>query len=389
MTYKQSRRSFLSAGLALPVTGFAAKEVGGSPILSRELQGSSEVPLKFRKLGKTGLEVTTVGFGCMITSDPSVIERAADIGINYFDTARGYQRGNNERMVGAALKSKRKELVLSTKSGAKEAADLQDELETSLTELGTDYVDIWYMHGQSSIDELTDGHIEVIEKAKKEGKVRFAGVSTHSGQKTLIPDLAKNPHIDIILTAYNFTMDTEMKAAVATAAAAGKGIVAMKVMAGGFRKAKPGDPLFDKFKQEGAMLAALKWVIDDESVDTTIPSITDMAQLEENLTAMSTDFSEKDRQILARHLDFIQPIYCRMCGSCSGVCPKGVPADAVLRYLSYVEGYGQFELARENFRSLAPQVQAVRCTDCSGCAIKCPNGVQVPQRLARAQELFA
>ena len=74
----------------------------------------------YRTLGKTGLKVTSVGFGCMITSDPSVIERAADVGITYFDSARGYQGGNNERMVGAALKGRRKNLVLSTKTQSKD-----------------------------------------------------------------------------------------------------------------------------------------------------------------------------------------------------------------------------------------------------------------------------
>ena len=85
----------------------------------------------------------------MITSDPSVIARAADIGINYFDTARGYQHGNNERMVGAALKGK------AEASGAVDQSRAQPirkqrckELDTSLHELGTDYVDIWYLHGK-------------------------------------------------------------------------------------------------------------------------------------------------------------------------------------------------------------------------------------------------
>ena len=68
--------------------------------------------MPFRTLGKTGLRVSVLGFGCMTTSDPSVIEQAADAGINYFDTARGYQGGNNERMVGGALKSRRNKIVL-------------------------------------------------------------------------------------------------------------------------------------------------------------------------------------------------------------------------------------------------------------------------------------
>ena len=85
----------------------------------------------------------------MITSDGSVIERAADMGVNYFDTARVYQSGNCERMVGAALKSRRKNIILSTKSLAQNQAGLLADLDTSLRELQTDYVDIWYLHSKS------------------------------------------------------------------------------------------------------------------------------------------------------------------------------------------------------------------------------------------------
>jgi aryl-alcohol dehydrogenase-like predicted oxidoreductase len=116
---------------------------------SAETAGSA-VKLDYKVLGRTGLKVTTVGFGCMITSDGSVIERAADAGINYFDTARGYSHGNNERMVGAALGAKRKQVVLSTKTHAPDKAGMQQHLEQSLRELNTDYIDIWYLHGRSS-----------------------------------------------------------------------------------------------------------------------------------------------------------------------------------------------------------------------------------------------
>ena len=117
MPIKSSRREFLSAGLMLPVAGAASKiNFLDSPDKLTPPQPRKPAKLTYRTLGNTGLKVTSVGFGCMITSDPSVITRAADIGITYFDTARVYQHGNNERMVAAALGSKRKELVLSTKS---------------------------------------------------------------------------------------------------------------------------------------------------------------------------------------------------------------------------------------------------------------------------------
>ena len=381
-----SRRNFLLTGLAVPAAASAARQSQPAPSNRTTVVSSG---LRHRVLGKTGLKVTTVGFGCMITSDASVIERAADIGITYFDTARGYQSGNNERMVGAALKSKRKSLTLSSKShsGTKEAA-LAD-LDTSLRELGTDYLDIWYLHAKSRPDEITDELVDAQQTAKKAGKIRFAGVSTHSGQAELIPALTRNPNIDVILTAYNFSMGQTLDPVIAAAHQAGKGVVAMKVMAGGFRRVKPGEKLYDTLKKDGALLAALKWVLKSADVDTTIPSMTDMDQLEENLKAMSGGFTKSDEGLLARQLEYIAPLYCRMCGECDGKCAKGLPVAEMLRYLTYADGYGQFSLGRERFLELPAETAQVRCNLCPVCTVNCPHGVRVSERLTRAQELFA
>src|SRR5512135_2708032 len=113
-----SRRNFLSAGLVLPAAGLRTPAN-----LSLTHDGGQARPesvkLTYRMLGKTGLKVTSLAFGCMTTPEPSVIRRAADLVINHFDTARGYQNGNNERMVGAALRDVRQKVILSSKSPAK------------------------------------------------------------------------------------------------------------------------------------------------------------------------------------------------------------------------------------------------------------------------------
>ncbi len=385
-----SRRNFLAAGLTLPAAASASRlsTPGPAPAAVNNL-APQDGGLRFRTLGKTGLKVTRVAFGCMITSDASVIERAADMGINYFDTARGYQGGQNERMVGAALKSRRKNVVLSTKSGARSGQEALEQLETSLRELGTDWVDIWYLHAKSSASQLTDDLLGAVAKAKKDGKIRFAGVSTHSGQEEIIGAVVKNPLLDVVLVGYNFTNGPELAAAIASAAKANKGVVGMKVMAGGFRRTRPGSDVHTKLKREGAMVAALKWVLRDENVHTTIPSMTDMDQLDENFRAMASPFGATDEKLLAEQLRFIGPLYCRMCGGCEGACPRGVPVADVLRFLAYADGYGQFALGRQHFQELPPEVADVRCADCETCAVQCRNGVRVSERLMRAQELFA
>lgn len=379
MKTDSSRRSFLAAGLALPAVQPSARL-------------SSPPKLQYRTLGRTGLKVTTVGFGCMITSDPSVIERAVDLGINYFDTARLYGRGNNERMVGAALKSRRKSVFLSSKSKNRTRQGALEELNASLRELGTDYLDIWYLHDLGRAEELTDELLAAQQAAKKDGKIRFAGVTTHGGQAAVIPAAVKTGLIDVVLSGYNFAMTKDLDPVLEAAHQAGLGIVAMKVMAGGTRNAPyypTPAPLRDLLKRQGVMLAALKWAIRKPFIHTSVPSMVDTDQLDENIRAMSSPFTDADQSLLAAHLERIRPFYCRMCNQCDGTCPKGLPVADLLRFLMYAEGYGQFALGRERFLELPAEVRQVRCNLCPSCAVNCPNGVQVARRLSRAQELFA
>jgi aryl-alcohol dehydrogenase-like predicted oxidoreductase len=362
-----TRRDFLAAALASSAAAPSA--------------GAAAPALPYGTLGRTGLKVSRLGFGCMITSDPSVLQRAIDAGINYFDTARGYQRGNNERMVGAALKERRKDVILSTKTkgGSREAA-LAD-LDTSLKTLGTDYVDLWYLHARGSAADISDDLLEAQMRAKEAGKIRFTGITTHTNHKEVIPAAVSSEHIDVIVATYNFSMDRAAMEPLLTAAHKARvGIIAMKVMAGAFKK---------KEQEPNAPMAALKWVLQHPYIDVAIPSMTDADQLEENLRAAREPFSDADGKALAAQLDFIRPLYCRMCGACTGECPQGLPVADVLRYLAYADGYGQFDLAREEFLTLPAALQSVRCSDCETCAIQCPNGVQVARQLSRAQELFA
>jgi aryl-alcohol dehydrogenase-like predicted oxidoreductase len=392
MKANSSRRNFLAAGLGLPVAGLGALSPRPSVRSAQpvpKLLPEPEGEIRYRTLGRTGLKVSSVGFGCLVTSDPSVVEKAADVGINHFDTARGYQSGNNERMLGAGLKGKRKDVVVATKTHADSKQGALAQLETSLRELGTDFVDIWYLHAKSEPGQITDELIDAQQTAKKAGKVRFTGVSTHKGHAAVIPALIDNGQIDVLLTTYNFTMDKSMDSLVESAAKAGLGVVAMKVMAGGHRRAERNPKLRETVERDGALLAMLKWVLKNPGVHSTIPSMTDLDQLDENMKAMTESFTDADQKLLTAHLEHIGPLYCRMCGECEGTCPEGLPVADILRYLTYAEGYGQFALGREHFLGLPAEVTSVRCNLCPTCSVQCPFGVRVAERLSRAQELFA
>ncbi|HUB31509.1 MAG TPA: aldo/keto reductase [Bryobacteraceae bacterium] len=411
MNSESSRRNFLAAGLGLPAAALASSATTASPAPAQAEAPPAKPKLTWRTLGKTGLKVTSVSFGCMTTSDPTVIQHAADIGIVHFDTARAYQNGNNERMVGVALKGRRQQVILSSKTLGPTKQEALADLDTSLRELGTDYLDIWYLHAKLNPEEVKDDLLEAQRVAKQQGKIRFAGVSTHFNMDRMLPYLVKLGQTDVVLTTYNFAMQSveeasnanpsapksDMTAAIRQAREAGMGIVTMKALAGGVKRVAVGDRLYGadqreltrRLSQPGVPAAAIRWVLRNESVDTAIVCMADHDQLQENITAMAEPFSRQDERLLSEHLASIGSTYCRMCGSCNGVCDKGVPVPEVLRYLTYAEGYGQFPMAREKFLGLPEPVRAIRCTDCASCSIHCPNGVAVRERVALAQELFA
>ncbi len=385
MNSRASRRNFLAAGLALPATSLATPQKPQAPPAARPASNA----LAYRTLGKTGLKVTSVGFGCMVTSDASVISRAVDMGINYFDTARTYGSGNNERMVGSALKGIRDKVILSSKSHAMTAAEARANLDTSLRELGTDYLDIWYMHYRDEPAAIPDEIVPAWEDAKKQGKIRHIGISTHH-PNAIVDRVLQIGKFEVLLSTYNFAIGSNNDADYGCLEQAGIGLVAMKVTAPAVPiKGDFGFKPRDRAKVPGGALASLKWVLRNKRFGTTVPSMTDTDQLEENFRAMSEPFGAQDEKLLAAINEDIRPLYCRMCYQCVGQCPKGAAVPETIRYLSYADFYAQFALGREHFASLPEEARMVRCGECESCSVACPNGVHVAERLIRAQELFA
>lgn len=117
--------------------------------------------------------------------------------------------------------------------------------------------------------------------------------------------------------------------------------------------------------------------------------MTDNDQLLENFAVMGQPFTDADSKVLSAALQEIRPYFCSMCGQCDGQCPKGLPAHDLVRFAMYADGYGQFPLGRESFQRMSAEHQAIRCADCTSCAIRCPYGVHVAEQAMRAQELFA
>jgi aryl-alcohol dehydrogenase-like predicted oxidoreductase len=372
-----SRRSFLQAGLGLPAASLisASRPDAATP---------APAGVAYRSLGKTGLKVSSVGSGVGILPDPAVIARAIDLGINYFDTARGYGEGKSEQITGAALKGKRDKVVLATKTDARTKADVLKDMDASLKALGMDYVDIWHLHSRDTPDTITDEAVEACELLKKQGKARFIGVSAHD-INAVVDTILKIGKFDVVQTTYSYAIGAPFRsAAIARLHNAGIGVVAMKVIiaVAGFV------PREVKLPKEGP-LAAIKWVLLNPAISTTVPYVKNVAELEMNVRAMSEPYTAEDEKMLFVRNQEIRPYYCRMCYECKGQCPMGVPVAEELRYLAYSDFGGNLDQARQKFALLPKEIRDIRCRDCSECAIKCPNGVQVHGRLMRAQDLLA
>jgi aryl-alcohol dehydrogenase-like predicted oxidoreductase len=337
--------------------------------------------LEYRTLGRTGLRVTVIGMGVMNCSDSAVLHRAFDLGINFYDTADCYMWGHNEEMVGKVLQGKRDKVFIQTKVHPNEEKKMRASVERSLRRLRTDYIDVLVWHGHSHPEEVSDPNLyEFMMKMKKEGKAHFTGFSAHSRMASLLREAARSNYHDVALVSYNFTHSKDLKEAVALAAKSGIGIVAMKTLAGGYRKGK----------MEGLspQQAALKYVLMDQNVSAAVPGVTTIEQIEECAAVMGASFSKRNLKELKQYQSFLQGRICTMCGGCVGECPYGVSHTDLLRVVMYHDGYQNDGLAREVLGERGTLQNIQRCSECSSCSVICRRGLDIQAQVRLAQQIL-
>ncbi|MCX6570038.1 MAG: aldo/keto reductase [Candidatus Aminicenantes bacterium] len=406
MTEKKNelkRRAFLRQGLTgLAAVGAIPAAVKAAALGSTDTPGTgvaeaqSQAKPIVRTLGKTGLRIPVVSMGVMNADNPAVVQAALDSGIFMLDTANGYQRGRNEQMIGQVIKGRpRDSYMIATKvSGPGRDKSMQgldsasvqkaflDNFDISLGRLGLDHVEILYLHNNTTRESVQNPALmEALQKAKKAGKARFIGITTHANEPVVIRATIEAKVYDVILTAYNFRQDyrDEMRKAVAEATAAGIGIVAMKTQAGAY---------WDKErKQPINMRAALKWVLNDPNVTTAIPGFTTFDQLKEDLTVM-TDLNLTPAELKDLRLgEQVAGLYCQQCGQCVSGCPQGLPIPALMRSYMYAYGYRNLQAAHELVGTL--DVAENPCGSCASCSAVCAKGFDIADRVKDIARLRA
>jgi predicted aldo/keto reductase-like oxidoreductase len=384
-----SRRGFLRTGFA-----GAAGIVAVSPSIVSAAKSEKKDDIIYRTLGKTGMKIPVISFGVMRADNPNLCKAAYENGIKLFDTANGYQNGNNENMLGNLFKDyARSSFFLATKvapAGADKegkptdlttAEDFLARFNISLSRLKMDYVDILYVHGVRSPEMLVHKPvIAAITKLKKDGKIKFVGFSTHANEPVLINAAADLDIYDVILTAYNFkqTYADEMKSAIKKAGQAGIGIVAMKTMAGG--------GFLDKEKTLPInSTAALKWALSNPDITTAIPGMTDFDQLGLNLKILSdlslTDQERKDILIAGAE----RGLYCTGCLKCLNDCRLNLPVPDLMRAYMYAYGYSSPLMAQSLLKELGTNDNP--CKDCGSCKVDCTKRFDIRGKIADISRL--
>jgi predicted aldo/keto reductase-like oxidoreductase len=342
----------------------------------------------YRTLGKTGIKMPIVSMGVMRADNPNLVKAALDSGIEHLDTAHGYQNGKNEEMIGKVLKDySRDSYTIATKvpgdgmdrKTGKFTEETSPEafiekFNKSLERLQLDYVDILYLHGLSTREAvLFEPLLNAMKKLKQQEKIKHIGLSTHRNEPEVIRAAVESNVYEVVLTSYNFIKDnhTEIKNAIAEAANAGLGVVAMKTMSGGFFDREKTKPVNAK--------AALKWALQDENVHTSIPGYTTYEQLEESLSVMNNlKLSKKEKKDLIINKD-TGSLYCPGCMDCTRQCKMNLQIPDLMRAYMYAYGYSDLALAQDVINDMV--IPGNACDDCSDCSVKCRSGFNVPEKI--------
>jgi predicted aldo/keto reductase-like oxidoreductase len=369
------RRHFIRSS----VMGASLSLLSSSPLTALARQaGPSPAPrgkIITRRLGKTGIELPVVSMGVMRADNPALVRAALESGMRHLDTAHSYQKGNNETMLGEVLKDHaRDSFVISTKVSPDGKEAFLANLDLSLKRLQTEYVDILYVHGLTAVDDvLSPSTLEALTAARQSGKARHVGVSTHGNEPNVIRAAVRSGVYEVVLTSVNFKQDhySEVKKAIAEAAAAGVGIVAMKTMAGAFHDKERTKPINCK--------AALKWVLQDPNVTTAIPGVTAFDQLTENAEVNYDLVLTEDEKSALVPGRFEGGLYCPGCSGCADRCTRGLPVPDIMRAYMYTYGYGDSRMAQDLLAEL--RITGNPCSECEVCTVGCPRRFNVSERV--------
>ena len=333
--------------------------------------------MDYRILGKTGLKVSRMGFGGLPIqrSDDAacreILVQLADLGVNYIDTARAYTV--SEEYIGKSLTGMRDKYILATKSMAKDKESMARDIELSLRNLQTDYIDIYQIHNpnREGYDQIVapGGALEALLEAKAAGKIGHIGFTNHYVE--MIELVLQEDWVETVMFPYNI-VETQGEKLLALCKEKNVGFIAMKPLAGG---------ALDNVR------LALRFIAKNDLVDVIIPGMDEPSQVQKNYDAImdSAPLSEEEQEKIAAIRKELGETFCRRCNYCAP-CTVGIKIPTVFLFDGYLTRYGLPDWAKSRYEAL--DKHASDCIVCGDCERRCPYHLPIRDMLLRVAERF-
>lgn len=333
--------------------------------------------MQYVTLGKTGLEVSRVGFGGIpiqrIEKEGAraLFDKLMECGVNYIDTARGYTV--SEEYIGEAIDGRRDKFILATKSMARDKAGMQKDIGISLANLRTDRIDLYQVHNPTmeQLDTVLapGGALEALMEAKEAGKIDHLGITAHS--LAVFERALELDWVETIMFPYNI-VESQCEPLLEKCREKNIAFIVMKPLAGGAI-------------EDGE--AALRYIAANELVTVSIPGMYCIEEIETN-TKYGADPSPLDEELQAR-VDKIRSEltgnFCRRCNYCAP-CTVGISIPNVFLFAGYLERYGLEDWAKGRYATL--KVKAGECIECGACETRCPYDLPIRDMLKKAAAQF-
>lgn len=333
--------------------------------------------MEYVTLGKTGLKISRMGFGGIpiqrIDADGTkkLMKMLVEKGLNYIDTARGYTV--SESFIGEGIEGMRERFVLATKSMSRTKEAMAKDIDISLGNLRTDYIDLYQVHNPNMEQLLTvigeGGALEALKEAKEAGKIGHIGITVHSLE--VFEKALEMDWVETIMFPYNI-VERQGEELIHKCVEKNIGFIDMKPLAGG---AIEDDRL------------ALRFVCSNPDVTVVIPGMYDVSEIEKNMEAV------EDRSALtAEELETMEKVrkqlgtnFCRRCNYCQP-CTVGINISGCFLFQGYLDRYGLEDWAKDRYGAMA--VKAGACVECGACETRCPYNLPIRQMLKKCAEEF-
>ena len=331
--------------------------------------------MEYRILGKTGLKISRMGFGGIpiqkIDEEGTrkLLHEMMEMGVNYIDSARGYTV--SEQYIGYGLEGIRDKFVLATKSMSRTKEAMAADIETSLGNFRTDYIDLYQVHNPSmeQLDQVIGegGALEALMEAKAAGKIGHIGLTAHS---TAVFERALGLDcVETIMFPYNI-VEQQGAELIHKCAEKNIGFIDMKPLAGG--------------AIEDATLA-LRYVCSNPDVTVVIPGMAEVRELEQNLAACSNTEPLADEELKAmdKVREQLGTDFCRRCNYCAP-CTVGINIPSVFLFAGYLQRYDLADWAKDRYSTL--KVKASACIGCGKCEPRCPYHLPIREKLKKCAQ---